>query len=46
LGLTLRLPGVTYFVIVIGGLVGALAVIGSTLPLLNRITRLEDARME
>jgi hypothetical protein len=46
LGLTLRLPGVTYFVIVIGGLVGAFAVIGSTLPLLNRITRLEDARME
>jgi hypothetical protein len=46
LGLTLRLPGVGYFAIVIGGLVGAFAVIGSTLPLLNRITRLEDARME
>jgi len=46
LGLTLRLPGVAYFVIVIGGLVGALAVIGSTLPLINRITRLDDARTE
>ncbi len=46
LGLTLRVPNVAYFAIVLGGLVGALAVIGTTLPLLNRITRLEDARME
>ncbi len=46
LDLTLRPPGVAYFVIVIGGLVGALGVIGSTLPLLNRITRLENTRME
>ena len=46
LDLTLRLPGVAYFTIVIGGLVGAFAVIGSTLPILNRITRPEDARME
>ncbi len=46
LGLTLRAPGIAYFAIVLGGLVGALAVIGTTLPLLNRITRLEDARME
>jgi predicted lysophospholipase L1 biosynthesis ABC-type transport system permease subunit len=46
LGVSLRLPGVAYFVIVIGGLMGALAVISSTLPLLNRVTRLEDARTE
>jgi hypothetical protein len=46
LGLTLRLPGVAYYVIVLGGLVGSLTIIGSTLPLLNRITRPEDARME
>jgi hypothetical protein len=46
LGLTLRLPGLTYYTIVLGGLVGSLAIIGSTLPLLNRITRPEDARME
>jgi len=46
LGLTLRLPGGTYYAIVLGGLVGSLAIIGSTLPLLSRITRPEDARME
>jgi predicted lysophospholipase L1 biosynthesis ABC-type transport system permease subunit len=46
LGLTLRLPGPTYYLIVVGGLVGSLAIIASTLPLLSRITRLEDARME
>jgi predicted lysophospholipase L1 biosynthesis ABC-type transport system permease subunit len=46
LGLTLRLPGVTYYGIVLGGLVGSLAIIGSTLPLLDRITRPEDARLE
>ena len=46
LGLTLRLPGVTYYIIVLGGLVGSFAIIGSTMPLLDRITRPEDARME
>jgi hypothetical protein len=46
LGLSLRLPAITYYLIVLGGLVGSLAIIGSTLPLLNRITRPEDARME
>lgn len=46
LGLTLRIPGVTCFAIVFVGLIGALAVSSSTLPLLNRVTRLEDARME
>jgi hypothetical protein len=46
LGLTLRLPGPTYYFIVSGGLVGSLAIIASTLPLLSRITRPEEARME
>jgi len=46
LGLTLRLPGVAYYVIVLGGLVGSLTIIGSTLPLLERNTRPEAARME
>ncbi len=46
LGLTLRLPGATYYLIVFGGLAGALAIIASALPLLNRITRPENARME
>jgi hypothetical protein len=46
LGLTLRLPEPTYYLIVAGGLVGSLAIIASALPLLSRITRPEDARME
>jgi hypothetical protein len=46
LGLSLRLPGVTYYLIVVGGLAGSLAIISSALPLLSRITRPEDARME
>jgi len=36
LGLTLRPPGMSYYFIVGGGLVGALAMIASTLPLLDR----------
>ena len=46
LGLTLRLPGVGYYVLVLGGLVGSLLVIASTMPLLDRLTRPEDVRME
>jgi hypothetical protein len=46
LGLTLRMPGSGYFAIVLGGLVVSLAIIGSTLSLLEPITRLENARME
>jgi FtsX-like permease family protein len=46
LGLTLRPPGAVYYLIVVGGLVGALAIMGSTLPLLDRVTRPEDARTE
>lgn len=46
LGLNLRTPGLAYYAILLGGLVGSLAIIGLTLPLVNRTTRLEDARME
>jgi hypothetical protein len=46
LGLTLRLPGVGYYVLVLGGLAGSLLVIASTMPLLDRLTRPEDVRME
>jgi hypothetical protein len=46
LGLTLRPPGLSYYVIVLGGLIGALAMIASTMPLLDRATRPEDARTE
>jgi hypothetical protein len=38
------LPG--YYLIVIGGLGASLAIIASTLPLLNRITGPETARNE
>lgn len=46
LGLTLRAPGLAYALIVAGGLTGSLAVIALTLPLLNRLTRPQDVRME
>ena len=46
LGETLRPPGLVYYLIVGGGLFGALAMIASTLPLLDRATRPENARME
>jgi len=46
LGLTLRPPGLTYYLIVVSGLVGALSMIASTMPLLDRVTRPEDARTE
>lgn len=46
LHLTLRPPGLSYYLIVGGGLFGALIMIASTLPLLDRATRPESARME
>jgi hypothetical protein len=46
LGITLRAPGFAYYLIVLGGLGASLGVIASTLPLLERITRPENARME
>ncbi len=46
LGETLRAPGILYYFTVLGGLAVALCVIASTLPLLERITRPENARVE
>jgi hypothetical protein len=41
---TLRPPGYGYYLIVLVGLVASLGIIGSTLPLLERITGPETAR--
>jgi hypothetical protein len=46
LGFSLRAPGLLYYVTVLGGLAVALALIASTLPMLDRITRPENARVE
>lgn len=43
---TLQPPGLQYYLIVLAGLVVALAIIASTLPLLRRITGPETARNE
>jgi len=43
---SLRVPGSEYFVIVVAGLVASLAIIASTLPLIERITGPEVARNE
>jgi hypothetical protein len=43
---TLQPPGGDYYLVVLAGLVASLAVIASTLPLLNRITGPETARNE
>ncbi len=43
---TLQAPGWAYYVIIATGLLASLAVIASTLPLLNRITGPETARNE
>lgn len=43
---TLQAPGVEYYLVVVAGLLASLAVIASTLPLLNRITGPETARNE
>ena len=45
-GLSVAAPGLTYFAMVIGGLLAALAIVGGTLPLVGRITELQSARME
>ena len=44
LGYTVRPPGVPYYVTVAAGLLGSLAIIAGTLPLLKRITGPETAR--
>jgi hypothetical protein len=46
LGESLRPPGIEYYVIVVAGLAASLAIIASTLPLIDRITGPEIARNE
>jgi predicted lysophospholipase L1 biosynthesis ABC-type transport system permease subunit len=46
MGFTLRPPGAEYYVTVSAGLLASLAIIASTLPLLERITGPETARNE
>ncbi len=45
-GISFRMPGIVYWVTVLGGLAAALAIITSTFPLLNRMTGPEGARNE
>jgi hypothetical protein len=45
-GIAFRIPGITYWATVVGGLAASLAVIASTFPILNRITGPEIARNE
>ncbi|MGO8959485.1 MAG: ABC transporter permease [Streptosporangiaceae bacterium] len=46
LGETLRAPGADYYALIAAGLVASLAIITSTLPLIERITGPETARTE
>jgi predicted lysophospholipase L1 biosynthesis ABC-type transport system permease subunit len=46
LGESLQAPGIDYYVIVLAGIVASLAVIASTLPLIERITGPEVGRNE
>jgi len=46
LGETLRPPGLDFYLIVVAGLVASLGIIASTLPLIERITGPETARIE
>jgi hypothetical protein len=41
---TLQVPGPQYYLLVLAGLVASLAVVGSTLPLLDRMAGPETAR--
>lgn len=43
-GIAFRMPGLSYWVTVLGGLAASLAIIASTFPLLNRMTGPEVAR--
>jgi len=45
-GIAFSVPGIAYWATVIGGLAASLAIIGSTFPLLNRMTGPEVARNE
>ena len=42
----LAIPGLSFWGIVIAGLVGALAIVAATMPLLARVTEPQNARME
>jgi hypothetical protein len=46
LNVTLRVPGVAYYVIVLAGLAASLGVIASALPVIQRVTGPEVARNE
>ncbi len=46
LGYSLRPPGIDYYLLVLGGIVASLAIIASTLPLIERIAGPEVARNE
>jgi hypothetical protein len=43
---SLRLPGLLYFAVVVAGIVASLALIAATLPLIDRITGPEVPRNE
>ena len=45
-GIAFRIPGIGYWVTVLGGLAASLAIIASTFPIINRITGPEVARNE
>jgi hypothetical protein len=42
----LAMPGTSYWAIMVAGLLGALGVVATTLPLLSRLTEPQNARME
>lgn len=46
LGITIRAPGAAYFAIVVGGIAVVCGLIGSTMPLLDRMTRPENIRTQ
>jgi hypothetical protein len=46
MGYTLKPPGMAFYAVVVIGLMACLAIIASTLPLLERITGPETARSE
>jgi hypothetical protein len=45
-GIAFRVPGITYWSTVVGGVAASLAIIAATFPLIDRITGPEVARNE
>jgi hypothetical protein len=45
-GIAFRLPGITYWSTVLGGLAASLAILAATFPLIDRMTGPEVARNE